>query len=473
MTVANRPGVTAASDLRGRFGGDVVLPRDAGYDAARAVWNASIDRRPAAVAYCGDVTDAVTALRFARDRDLPVAIRSGGHSVPGYSVCDGGVVIDLSRIRGVTVDPRRRTARVAAGTLLGDLDEAAQRHGLVCPVGAVTHTGVAGLTLGGGLGRMMRRYGLTVDSLRAVELVSADGALVRASAAENDELFWGLRGAGANFGIATAFEFDLHPLEPVLTAGSLIYDIGRADELGDLVRAMPDTAPEELVVSMSWGPSPDAPPFDPAMVGRPIAVCGVVFSGPASQSDHVLQPLRQLGPVVDTVGPTRYVDLQRGSDEVMRWGRRYYWKGAFVTDLGPELVRIAVDRSVDVPSPYAAIGITTLGGAIDRVPDDATSFPARAGRFWVMAEAVWDRPEDDPTFLGWGRDAMDAIAPFTIDRNYANDMGRVGQEAVRAAYGDQRYRRLVALKRAWDPDNVLRSNHNIDPAWSFTSASDP
>lgn len=463
MTVGMRLGSAGVRSLRDVFRGELVLPEHARYDAARAVWNGTVDRRPAAVAYCNDSTDAMTALRFARDHDLPLAIRSGGHSVPGYSVCDGGVVIDLSRLREVVVDPKRRVARVAAGALLGDLDAAAQAHGLVCPVGAVTHTGVAGLTLGGGLGRLMRRYGLTIDSLREVELVTADGVIVRASAEENDELFWGLRGAGANFGIATAFEFDLHPLDPLLTAGSLIYDIERAGELGELVRTMPDTADDELVVSLSWGPSPAEAPFDPSEAGRPIAVCGVVYSGPRSRADRVLRPLRDLGPDRDTVGPTSYIDLQRSSDEVMRWGRRYYWKGAFATDLGPDLVNVAVERSVDVPSPYAAVGVMTLGGAIDRVPDHETSFAARAGRFWVMAEAVWDRPEEDATYLGWGRDAMAAIEPFTMERNYTNDMGRVDRGAVRAAFGHERYRRLLELKRTWDPDNVFRSNHNIDP----------
>lgn len=260
--------------------GEVVVRGDDGYDSARAVWNGTVDRQPAIVAYCVDVSDVVAALQFARAHDLVIAVRSGGHSVPGYSVCDGGIVIDLSRMRGVVVDPTRRVARVAGGLLLGDLDAAAQAHGLVCPVGAVTHTGVAGLTLGGGLGRLMRRYGLTVDSLRTVDLVTADARAVRASADENPDLFWGLRGAGANFGIATAFEFDLHPMEPVVAAGALIYDIERADEVGELVRTLPDTAPDGLVVSMSWGPSPTDPPFDPAMAGRPIAVCSIVYSGP-------------------------------------------------------------------------------------------------------------------------------------------------------------------------------------------------
>lgn len=466
-------GAATVRALGDALDGEVVAPGDDRYDAARAVWNATVDRHPAAVAYCVDVGDVVAALRFARGHDLVVAVRSGGHSVPGYSVCDGGIVIDLSRLRGVVVDPHRRVARVAGGSLLGDLDAAAQAYDMVCPVGAVTHTGVAGLTLGGGLGRLMRRYGLTVDSLRVVELVTADGRCVRASAEENPGLFWGLRGAGANFGIATAFEFDLHPLEPVVTAGALIYNIERAAEVGQLVRTLPDTAPDELVVSMSWAPSPAEPPFDPAMAGRPIAVCSVTYSGPVGEADRVLQPLRALGPVVDTVGPTRYLDLQRSTDDVMAWGQRYYWKGAFVTDLSDELLGVAVDHSVDVPSPHAGVSLMTLGGAIDRVPAEHTAFAARAGRFWLMAEAVWDHPADDATYLGWGRDAMAAMAPFTMDRNYANDMGRVGTDALRTAYGDDHYARLVALKRIWDPDNVLRSNHNIDPsaAWPHEEAS--
>lgn len=456
-------GDVATRALREVLDGEVVARGEAGYHAARAVWNGTVDRQPEVVAYCADASDVVMALRFARAHNLVVAVRSGGHSVPGFSVCDGGIVIDLSRIRGVEIDAARRIARVAGGSVLGDLDAAAQTHGLVCPVGAVAHTGVAGLTLGGGLGRLMRRYGLTIDSLRAVELVTADGRCVRVSADENAELFWGLRGAGANFGIATSFEFDLHPLEPVVVAGSLVYDIERAGELAGLVRTMPDTAPDELVVSMSWGTGPARPPFEPGIAGRPVAVCSVVYAGPAHEAERVLRPLRTLGPVADSVGPTSYVDLQRRSDDVMAWGRRYYWKGAFVTELSDELLEVAIRRSVDVPSPNAAVGLMTLGGAIDRVPDAETAFAARAGRFWVTAEAVWDDPDDDDAYLAWGRGAMAAIAPFAMDRNYANDMGRTGVETLRAAYGAERYARLLELKRHWDPDNIFRMNHNVRP----------
>lgn len=445
------------------FRGDLVVPGDARYDGARAVWNGTVDRYPAAIAYCSDVNDVVAVVRFARDHDLVLAVRSGGHSIPGYSVCDFGIVVDLSSMRRVAVDPDRRVARVDGGALLGDLDQAAQRFGLVCPVGAVSHTGVAGLTLGGGLGRLMRRFGLTIDNLRAVELVTADGCVAHASADENPELFWGMRGAGANFGIVTAFEFDLHALDPVITLGRLMYPISRAQELAGVVRAIPEHAPDELVVSMSWGPNPGEPHFPAAMAGEHVAVVSASFAGPPSQADAALRALRALRPTVDTVAATGYLDMQRAADASVPWGTRCYWSGGLAAELGDELLEVAIERSVQAPSPLGGIGVMTVGGAVSRVPPESTAFSARDGRFWILAESIWHDRSGDGANMRWGREASRALKLHLMARNYVNDMPEGETATTRDAYGAVRYERLLALKRAWDPDNVFRFNHNVDP----------
>lgn len=453
----------ALGRLSDRFCGEVVLPGDAWYGKARAVWNGTVDRYPAAVAYCSTVEDVVAAVRFARDEELVVAVRSGGHSIPGHSVCDFGMVIDLSRMRGVTVDPMRRTARVNGGALLHELDEAAQAVGLVCPVGAVSHTGVAGLTLGGGLGRLMRKFGLTIDNLTAVELVTAEGHQVRASGDEHPGLFWALRGAGANFGIATAFEFDLHPLDPVVTAGMLVYPIDRAPEVAQIVRSMPDDAPPELVASMTWGPNPGEAPFPASMAGEPIAIVTVTYAGAPAAAVPALQPLRALRPAIDTVDAVPYLELQRSGDQFAPWGTRCYWSGGFLDELSDDALDLAAEQSMAAPSPFGGVAMMTLGGAIDAMRPEDTAFSARQGRFWLLVESVWSDPAHDAANERWAREAMRVLEPFTMARNYVNDLPAGEAAATGSVYGDVGHARLVALKRAWDPDNVFRLNHNIDP----------
>lgn len=449
--------------LGDRLRGTVVTPDDPSYDRARAVWNGTVDRRPVGVAYCETAGDVITTLRFARESGLPVAVRGGGHSIPGYSTCDDGLVIDLSRIGYVRVDPRERTADVGGGALLGDLERATARHGLVCPVGAVGHTGVAGLTLGGGLGRLTRRFGLTVDNLLAVELVTAEGRLIRASEDEHPDLFWAIRGAGANFGIVTRFEFRLHRMQPVVTGGLIAYPIERAADVADHVRSVADDGPDELTLNMSWGRAPAIPQVPSEVVGQEVVFLSVTLAASYEDADRTLRPLRDLGPVADTVGPVPYLQLQTQADEIMAWGNRYYWKGAFADGMSDHLLRAAIDRSVDCPTDLGGVGVMTLGGAMSHVPEHATAFGGRRGRFWILVESQWTDPDDDVRHFSWGRAAMGAMEPFTMRRNYVNDLGDVGQETVRSAFGGATYARLVGLKRAWDPDNVFRRNHNIQP----------
>jgi hypothetical protein len=432
------------------FPGEVVLPGDEGYDAARVVWNRMVDRRPAAVVRPTRADDVVTALRFARDHELQIAVRGGGHSIPGLSTCDDGMVIDLSRLRGVEVDAERRIARVHGGSLLGELDDAAQEAGLVCPVGVVSHTGVAGLTLGGGMGRLQRRFGLTVDNLRAVELVTADGDHVRASNDENPELFWGLRGAGANFGIATAFEFTLHPFDGTVTHGVVSYPSERLEDVVALFGDAVESGPNELMPTLA--------------VTRNGVSVSVLHSGSPEHAERDLAELRAFGPpVTDSIEVKPYLVAQHLADDEMEWGHRFYMKSAFLRALPADAVRRCADLVSDAPSgAECVLSVWGWGGAIASVPEDGTAFTGREASYWISAEAQWDDRDLDAACREWVRETISEVMPYALVGRYVNDVAEVGTD-LRAVYGDSKYERLVALKRAWDPDNVFRLNQNITP----------
>jgi FAD/FMN-containing dehydrogenase len=457
------PNGRALAAFRERFRGQVVVPGDPDYDRARAVWNATADAHPAMVARCAGVEDVVAAVRFARERELLVAVRGGGHSYPGFSTCDGGIVIDLSPMGGVRVDPGRRVARAAGGALLGELDRRAQAHGLACPTGHVSHTGVGGLTLGGGVGRLVRKHGLTIDNLAAVELVTAEGERVRAGPDSEPELFWGLRGAGANLGVATSFELRLHPVGPRVLAGVAVYPIERAREVAAAFAACMAAAADEVTAGLGWFVAPPGPPFPPAVAGRPVVVVNATHAGPLPGAERHLAPLRALGPALDTFAPRSYLDLQRESDDHYRWGKRNYWKGLLLEDLAEGAVDQIGALLAAAPGPDCGVGLLSLGGAFGRVPEDATAFSGRSAALWLITEAVWQDPAEDPARIAWGRAAMAALRPFATSVNYVNDLGQLDQDAVRGAYGPAKYDRLVALKRAWDPANVFRRNQNIRP----------
>jgi FAD/FMN-containing dehydrogenase len=436
------------------FAGEVVLAGDEGYDAARAVWNGMVDRRPAIVVRPTHADDVATAVRFGREQELPIAVRSGGHSIPGLSTCDDGIVIDLSLLRGVDVDGRRRIARSNGGALLGELDDAAQAVGLVCPVGVVSHTGVAGLTLGGGMGRLQRRFGLTIDSLRAVEVVTADGRLVRASEDENPDLFWGLRGAGANFGIATAFEFALHPFDGVITQGMVVHPIDRLADVVALFRDAVESGPHESMPTLAIART----------AGRPVVSISVLHSGVPEQAERDLAELRAFGPpAVDTIAVKPYLVAQHLADDQMEWGHRFYMKSAFLRELPSDaLGRCAELLSRAPEGGDCSISVWAWGGAIASVPEDGTAFTGREAAYWISAEAQWDDPALDAACREWGRDTIAEVMPHALDGRYVNDVAEAGTD-VRSVYGDAKYERLVALKRAWDPDNVFRLNQNIRP----------
>ena len=442
------------SSFREMFGGDIVLPDDSGYDQARRVWNGMVDRRPAVIVRPSGVDDVVAAIRFGREEDLPIAVRCGGHSIPGLSTCDDGIVIDLSRMGGAEVDPQAKTARVGGGALLGELDTAAQEHGLVCPVGVVSHTGVAGLTLGGGMGRLMRKFGLTLDNLLAVELVTADGRIVRASPDEHPDLFWGLRGAGPNFGIVTSFEFRLHPLDHPITFGAVTHPLDRARELAALWRDLAENGPDELFLSFGTVNGDGGSAYGTAML-----------SGSVAKAERELAELRAFGPpTTDSIAPKAYLETQVLYDEPHGSGHRFYMKSAFLPALPDDAVDLCVEHATRAPDgTESGFSAWAWGRRVADVPEDGTAFTGREAAAWISAETMWDEPALDEQCRAWARDALADLAPFASEGRYVNDVVEVGGDVARTIYGDAKYERLVALKRQWDPDNVFRLNQNIQP----------
>jgi len=449
--------------LRSTFGGDVIMPGDDAYDDARRVWNAVYDRRPAVIVRPTSVDDVATAIRFARERDLEIAVRGGGHSAAGHSTCEGGLVIDLSKFRGVTIDAERRTARANGGAHLAELDTAAQAHGLVCPVGVVGHTGVAGLTLGGGMGRLQRNFGLTLDSLRAVELVTADGRMVRVSEAEEPDLFWGIRGAGPNFGVVTAFEFDLHPFSGTLHRGMQIYPASEVHEAWALFRDFAAIAPDAVGLIFVIGRAEPASEYPESVAGQPIAIISYNHSGDPSAVERDLAPLRTgPEPVASTSAPHVYLEIQAANDEAMGFGHRSYIKGGYADQVRPETIDRLVEHAAAAPG-EGSFAVTALGGAIGRVADDAMAFTGRDARFEVSADIGWEDPTEDEVFVEWTRQAMAIVEPDAVTGRYVNEIAEHGPEETRAIYGDAKLPRLTELKRAWDPDNIFHLNHNIAP----------
>ncbi len=456
--------VAALAAFSEAFQGEIVLPGSAGYDAARIVWNGMIDRRPAIVARCEGSDDVIRAIRFAREQALPIAVRSGGHSIGGFSTCDDGIVIDLSLMRGVRVDPEQRTAQVNGGALLGELDREAQAFGLACPVGVVGHTGVAGLTLGGGMGRLQRRFGFTIDNLLSVDLVTADGELLHVSESEHPDLFWGMRGAGPNFGIVTSFQFRLHELGPDVVQGVIAFPAARAHEVADRFREYLDTASDEETLSFAFATATeDDPSFPPELAGQTVVLVGATHSGTPEDARDVLRPLRDAGPLFDTFDVRPYLEVQTLADEDMAWGKRFSMKGGFLAALSEGFVDLGVEQITVAPGTGCWVGLWAQGGAIARVADGAMAFTGREAPFWLGVEAAWEDPSLDEAHREWGRVTMDSLKPFTAEGHYVNDVMETGEAVARGVYGDAKYERLLELKRSFDPDNVFRLNQNIRP----------
>jgi len=445
------------------FRGEVIGSADATYDVHRKIWNGSFDRNPAVIVRCAGVADVIAAVKFGRDSGLPVAVRSGGHSFPGFSVADGALMIDLSPMKGVRVDPIRMTARVQAGVLLGELDRETQAFGLAVPSGIVTHTGVAGLTLGGGIGWIMRKHGLSVDQLVSVDLVTADGEFVRASTDENPDLFWGVRGGGGNFGIVTEFEFNCVPLGPQILAGPVFWPMEQSGEVLRFYRDWVSEAPDELMTIVVHRKAPPLPFVPEELHGKPVVMVIVCWVGDIEEGERFVEPLRKFGnPVADVCVPKPYLAHQAMLDPSFVPGRWYYFKSCDVAELTDEIIDITMERSLQIESPLTSFPIWQMGGAVARVGEDETAFNGRTAAFTYNIGACTETGEGFERERDWVRGFWDALEPWH-QGVYVNFLGDEGADRVRQSYGAEKYDRLQTLKRKYDPDNFFRINQNISP----------
>jgi FAD/FMN-containing dehydrogenase len=446
------------------FGGTLLRPDENGYDAARAVWNAMHDRRPALIARPRTPQEVADAIAYARAENLLIAVRAGGHSMPGHSTCDDGLVIDLRALDRVTVDPVRKRATVGGGALLGDLDRATQQHGLVVPAGVVSHTGVAGLTLGGGVGRLMRRFGLTIDSLLSAEVVTADGKILRASPEVYPELFWALRGGGGNFGVVTEFEFALHELSELLILATFhpLDEARKVIERGRREMADP-AARDELLWTSFLRRANDVPWIPPELVGRHGIMSLVEWSGHPEDGRAKLTGIRDdLAPAASDLTVVPFLFMQTVTDDLFAHGLRTYIKAGFAADLPDALIDVLPDRAALLESPISQVELLALGGAISQVSPEATAFPFRNARWLINIPATWRDATDDEREIGWARTTYAAIRPHLSEGSYVNFMGDDEDDTAAAAYG-RTIERLQQVKAIYDPENTFRLNQNIKP----------
>ncbi|WP_226483275.1 FAD-binding oxidoreductase [Natrinema amylolyticum] len=463
MTTTEPLESTTVQTFREQLHGEVLQPDDEGYDEARSVWNAMIDKEPALIACCTGASDVIAAVNFARDLDLELAVHGGGHNVAGKAVCDGGLMIDLSPMDSVRVDPDARTARVGGGATWADFDHEAQAFGLATTGGIVSSTGVAGVTLGGGLGYLSRTYGLAHDNLSSMDVVTADGELVQASPEANADLFWGMRGGLGNFGITTSFEFDLHEVGPEVLAGRIIHPYEAAPAFLRRYRDFMHNAPDDMQAYAAFIQGNPAMGMPEQLHGETLVGAVVLYSGDIDEGREVIQPLRDFGePVADMVGPTPYVQHQQSSDELYQEGHRNYWKSHFFDELTDEAIDTIVKHVDPLPTPFTTVFFEWMGGAIARRDSDATAFPHRNATVSFTVAPKWTDPAADEEMIEWAREFFNATARFATDDVYVNYLSWDEQERAKSAYGDH-YERLIKLKRKYDPDNLFRVNQNLDP----------
>jgi FAD/FMN-containing dehydrogenase len=466
MTVESLPSIPSSrvAAFRSRFRGALLRPDEEGYDEARRVWNGAIDRRPALIARCAGSDDVVEAVRFGRDNDLLVSVRGGGHAVAGHAVADGGLMIDLSLMKAMRVDPGARTARAAGGLLWSEFDRATQRFGLATTGGIISHTGVAGLTLGGGLGHLMRRFGLTVDNLLSADVVTADARRIRVDADTEPELFWGVRGGGGNFGIATTLEYRLHPVGPIVLGGPVFWPLRDAPQVLRALRDFAPNAPDELGITVALRLAPPMPFLPPDQYGKPVVALIFVWAGDVREGEQATLPLRKVAsPIVDVVRPAPFVALQSMLDGGAPHGLHYYWKSHRIPRLTDDVIDVLIGHVERITSPLSQISGWAVGGAVSRVAADATAVGARGTGFELNIVSAWPPPDrDSGRHVGWVRAGWEALRPHGSGV-YANFLSDEGPEGVERAYSD-RLTRLVALKDRFDPTNVFRMNANIPPS---------
>jgi FAD/FMN-containing dehydrogenase len=464
-TVSDEAITALAEALRGRL----VQPLDANYDDARAVWNGMVDRHPALIVQCAGVADVVTSVNFARERNLLVAVRGGGHNAAGNAVCDGGLVIDLSRMKGVRVDPLARTVRAEGGVTIGELDHESQAFGLAVPMGVVTETGIAGLTLAGGVGWLRRKYGLSCDNLISTDVVTANGELVTASSENNADLLWALQGGGGNFGVVTSFEFRAHPVGPDVFFAFVIHPGTGADAQAALqfYREWSQAAPDEISSFAILWHAPEIEEIPAEHHGAPIVVYLAMHAGDAGAGEAAMQSLRDYGsPIADLSGVTPYLEVQRFFDaDYPAHEMRYYWKSRYLNDLSADAIDALIRLNEASPSHHSTLDVWQLGGALSRVPPQNTAFGDRFAPYLIGIESNWESPEDDAACIEWGREVFRALEPFSSDREYFNFPGlyEEGDQSVRDTFGPN-LGRLQSVKRKYDPNNLFRLNHNIPPS---------
>jgi len=450
--------------LRKGFQGTILTEGDEAYDEARTIWNAMVDKRPAVLARCATTQDAARAVEFAREKGLVLAVRGAGHHIAGNSLCDGGLVVDLSQMKAVKVDPNARRATAEGGATLADLDAATQAHGLATPLGINSTTGIGGLTLGGGFGWLSRKYGMTVDNLESAEVVTASGEIVRAAANEHPDLFWALRGGSGNFGVVTRFEYRLHPVGPNLLSGLVVYPFSEAKSILQAYREFAAKAPDEL---SAWCVIRQAPPlpFLPAEAhGREVVVFALLYAGDPDEGTELIRPLQGLGqPVGQHVGVQPYTDWQQAFDPLLTPGARNYWKSHNFTTLADGLFDVVIEYVERLPSPQCEIFFGAIGGATKRPAPDTTAYPHRDAEFVMNVHGRWTDAADDERCIAWSRDYFSASAPFASAGAYLNFMTADEEDRVRVAYGSN-YDRLARVKKQYDPENLFRTNWNVKPA---------
>jgi FAD/FMN-containing dehydrogenase len=453
------------SGLKMRLKGPVFVPGDAGYDESRSVWNAMIDQKPGLVVRCLGIADVIAGVRFAREHNLLISIKGGGHNIAGLATVNGALMLDMSLMRGVWVDPHGKVAHAQAGCLLGDVDRETQVHGLAAVLGFVSLTGIAGLTLGGGFGYLTRRWGWTSDTVTGMDVVTADGRLVRASSSENADLFWGLRGGGGNFGIVTGIDYTLYPVGPEIVGGVVAWPASEAPKVLELYRTLAEKAPPELTLVAMMRPAPPAPWLPKDMHGKPIVAMIACHSGRPEEGEKAVAPIKSFGsPIGDVLVRRPYTQLQSMLDGTQPKGRRYYWKSEYLSRIEPALCDKAMAHAAKIPSPHSAVIFFQLGGALNQLKDEHSPAGNRDARYVLNVAGSWERAGDDKANIEWARQAWADMKSFSTGGNYINFLTEdEGPERIEAALG-KGLKRLAEVKATWDPENVFRTNRNIKPA---------
>ncbi len=450
--------------LQSKIKGRLILPADSGFDEARQIWNAMIDRRPAVIVQAASADDVAPAIAFAREKKLDISIRGAGHNIAGNALCENGLMIDFSQMKNVRVDAGKKRAYVQPGATLAHLDEAIQAHGLATPVGINSTTGIAGLTLGGGFGWLTRKYGMTIDNLVAVDMTTADGKKTRASENDNQDLFWAIRGGGGNFGVVTQFEFQLFPVGPEILAGLIVFPFSQAKQILTKYRQFVDSAPEELNVWVVLRKAPPLPFLPESVHGKEVVVLPVFYAGPVAEGEKLIAPLRAFGAAHgEHIGAQPYVDWQKAFDPLLTPGARNYWKSHNFTELSDGALDTMIEFAGALPSPQCEIFIGLIAGAPNRIAPDAMAYGHRDAKFVLNVHGRWDEAKDDQKCIAWARDFFKASAPYASAGAYVNFMTAEEGDRVAAAYGAN-YKRLMEIKKRYDPENIFHLNQNIKSA---------